>query len=82
MNETHKRVIVEHQDWYAKDFRYVPAGKEVWGNCATFAETAAVLATMAGHQGDVIPSGRAHVVAVADGWVFDAGSYETYRAAR
>lgn len=40
MNETHKRVIIEHQDRYAKDFRYVPAGKEVWGNCATFAETA------------------------------------------
>jgi hypothetical protein len=60
----------------------VPAGKEVWGNCVTFGETAAVLATMAGHQGDVVPSSCAHVVAMADGWVFDARSYEPYPAAR
>lgn len=31
MNETHKRVIFEYQDWYARDFRCVPAGQEVWG---------------------------------------------------
>ncbi len=31
MEETHKRVIVEHQDWYARDYRYIPAGQEVWG---------------------------------------------------
>ncbi|MCS3451526.1 MULTISPECIES: hypothetical protein [Bradyrhizobium] len=80
MRETHKRVVVEHQDWYAKDYRYIPAGQEIWGNCATFAFTAAVLANMAGHPGEVIPQGRAHVVAVADGWIFDARAYEPYRS--
>jgi hypothetical protein len=57
MAETHKRVIVEHQNWYARDFRYVSAGQEVWGNCATFATTAAVLAMQAGHTAQVVQDG-------------------------
>lgn len=76
MDETHKRVIVEHSDWYARDYRYIPEGQEVWGNCATFAFTAAVLTWKTGRDGKVIQCGRAHVIAVADGWAFDAREYQ------
>ena len=78
MSETHKRVIVEHQNWYARDFRYVPAGKEVWGNCATFATTAATLAWEAGTMPEFVQDGTRHVAAVADGWAFGSLSKQPY----
>lgn len=30
MNETHKRVIIAPQNWYARDFRYVSGGAVRW----------------------------------------------------
>lgn len=80
INETHKRVIVEHQDWYARDFRNVPAGQEVWGNCATFAFTASILANQAGHPANIVQHGPGHVIAVAGGWAFDAQAGQPYPA--
>ena len=76
MNETHKRVIVEHQNWYARDFRYVPAGEEVWGNCATFATTAVILGMQDNRHGYVASCGNRHVVAIIDGWILDARNRE------
>jgi hypothetical protein len=66
LDETHKRVIVEHQ--------------EVWGNCATFAFTASILASQAGHPANIVQHGPSHVIAVAGGWAFDAQSGEPYPA--
>lgn len=51
IDETHKRVIVEHQ--------------EVWGNCATFAFTVSILASQAGHPANIVQHGPSHVIAVA-----------------
>jgi hypothetical protein len=76
MNETHKRAIVEHQNRYARDFRYIPAGHEVWGHCSSFATTALILAIEAGHNGKIVEEGQRHVVAVANGWVLDSLAYE------
>lgn len=72
MDETHKRVIVDHQNWYARDFRYVGEGEEVWGNCSTFSTTAVILGIQSGHDGEVIQCGPRHVVAAIEGWMFDS----------
>ena len=64
------------QKWFARDLRYIPAGKEVWGNCATFAMTAMVLALKEGHDANIVLVGKDHVVAVSEGWMFDALNVE------
>jgi hypothetical protein len=50
----------------------VPAGEEVWGNCANFATTALIVAMQAGHCGTIVEDGPRHVVAVVDSWKFDS----------
>lgn len=47
----------------------------MWGNCATFAFTVSFLANQAGHPADIVQHGPGHVIAVADGWAFDAQAY-------
>ena len=70
-----QRVIVKNT-WLAKDYRYIPEGETVWGNCSTFAATALLETMMAGLPAEYqicrTTKGIPHVYVRSGEWALDA----------